>query len=255
MQISTEIIIVCRAHVYTQNRRKEKRGRRSAKILRDVDQRVGFPRYDEIVKRFMKAFMKGFTSHGPNWGPESFASATHVQPRRRTPLPPRSLAGSYAPLVLFLPLFIFPSSRVFAQRAEFSLSILESASFFIIIISIVDTSFLARSRLSRRFFSSFFFFALLFSSGVFHCRYFCPMKFFTTLFDETCLGFTFARTPRNVDVIKENKRNFSIYDQFYQSRAFFNCHSYDCRRRRRRTRGVDVRFRVNWISSAFLFSN
>jgi chorismate synthase len=38
---------------------------------------AGFPRYDEIVKRFMKAFMKGFTSHGPNWGP-GFASATHV---------------------------------------------------------------------------------------------------------------------------------------------------------------------------------
>lgn len=45
---------------------------------------AGFPRCDEIVKRFMKAFMKGFTSHGPNWGP-GFASATHVLPRRREP--------------------------------------------------------------------------------------------------------------------------------------------------------------------------
>lgn len=71
----------------------------------------------------MKAFMKGFTSHGLNWGPE-FASATHVLSRRRVPLPPpphpapRNPAGPYSHPP---PLFIFPSSRGLATSRVFSI--------------------------------------------------------------------------------------------------------------------------------------
>lgn len=131
-----------------------------------------FPRCDEIVKRFMKAFMKGFTSHGPNWGPE-FASATHVLSRRRAPPSPETPRGPI--LVLHLSLS-FPLRA--ATSLAFSLSILESASFFIIIISVVDTSSLAWSRHSL--FSPFHFSprAPSFSSDIFHDRYFPRLRFF-----------------------------------------------------------------------------
>lgn len=66
------------------------------------------------------------------------------------------------------------------QRAAFSLSILESASFFIIIISVVDTSSLARSHLSL--FSPFPFFSLsrspriYFMTGIFLAWIFFAMS-------------------------------------------------------------------------------
>lgn len=128
-------------------KKKKKKVQRKTNESRETLIVAEFPRCDEIVKRFMKAFMKGFTSHGLNWGPE-FASATHVLSRRRAPLEtPRG------PILILHLSLSFPL-RAASQRAAFSLSILESASFFIIIISVVDTSSLA----SIASFSLFFFF-------------------------------------------------------------------------------------------------
>lgn len=135
---------------------KKKAQRKTDESLAETLIGAGFPRYEEIVKRFMKAFMKGFTRHGPNWGP-GFASATHVLPRRRgapscppeTPRGPTCARPSSSSS--------FPLRARLRERAAFSLSILESASFFIIIIiSVVDTSL---DRVVLVFFSlsSFFF--------------------------------------------------------------------------------------------------
>lgn len=167
---------------------------------------AGFPRYEEIVKRFMKAFMKGFTRHEPNWGP-GFASATHVLPRRwgAPSCPPDTPRGPLA--------CVRPSSSLpfpLRERAAFSLSILESASFFIIII--IRRRYFARSRPSWFFFflsiSSFFFRRSHPPRTYFIGQCFSRSKFFAT----ASLDRRFTRERRNADVIciRENER----FDRF-----------------------------------------
>lgn len=207
-----------------------------------------FPRCDEIVKRFMKAFMKGFTSHGLNWGP-GFASATHVLSRRRAPLKPRGALFSSS-TSLYLSLFA-------RFRNAFSLSILESTSFFIIIISVVDTSSFARSCLSLSLFSFSFFPHILVLVGYISRLVFSLAKIFSRPRKiKVRLMFCEGTEMHAICIRKRAKRQLLEFSSspfttnFLRGSHFCHYHSYNyC------PRCVDVRFRVNWISSAFLFSN
>jgi len=214
---------------------------------------AGFPRYDEIVKRFMKAFMKGFTSHGPNWGP-GFASATHVLPRLRVPppSPSRNPAGPAALVLLsslYLSLFS-ATSRVFSidprkylvfhhhrirRRCPRRLS-LDRVSLSLLLLSLFPV------RASRlRFLSS--------SSSL--------LVFLKTpLATATATEGSSAREEGG-----ENRaRSIDDFHRLLLRARFFGPERPDVplralSYRHRAVRRVDVRFRVNWISSAFLFSN
>lgn len=156
------IYLALETRKYPLPRRTEKKRRTRRKTDGSCETLIGagFPRYQEIVKRFMKAFMKGFTRHGPNWGP-GFSLLLHTccHDDEEAPLfSPWNPAGPY--------MRSRPSSSLSfplrANKPRFSLSILESASFFITIVISVDTLLVDRvllvffplSFLSRTLYSS-----------------------------------------------------------------------------------------------------
>lgn len=122
-------LLSCNSHVYSdfhenawnvclalenEKTRMEKKRRTRRKTDGSCETLIGagFPRYQEIVKRFMKAFMKGFTRHGPNWGP-GFSLLLHTcchDDEEAPPFSPWSPAGPLHALTSFL-LFVFPSLR------------------------------------------------------------------------------------------------------------------------------------------------
>lgn len=172
-----------RPRKYILPRRKKRKTKKKAQRKTNVSLAetligAGFPRYEEIVKRFMKAFMKGFTRHGPNWGP-GFASATHVLPRRRgTPsCPPRNPAGPYMRSSFFL--FIFSSSRS-APRTSRVFSIDPRKCLVFHHHHHIRRRYFARSRPSCFFFSLLvFLYALLSSSDIFHWTVFSLIETFS----------------------------------------------------------------------------
>lgn len=212
---------------------RRRKTKKKKKALRKTDEScetligAGFPRYQEIVKRFMKAFMKGFTRHGPNWGP-GFASATHVLPRRWGGRPPssppetprgptcaRPCSSLSFPLRANETRFLYRSSKVprFSSSSSYPSSILCSiSSLFLFFLS----SFL-------------FFYALLSSSDIFHGQYFPRLKLFHD--GKLMLDKAFrARAPECRRYLHKRKRakrairpslEFSHLIQFPQRLRFF----------------------------------
>jgi len=127
------------AHQAESERRERRRRREDRRVLRDADRRW-IPSLRRDRETFYESFYERLYEPRTELGPRlrfcytRAATAMSLSP----PPPPRNPAGPAARRSSS-PLFIFPSSQ---HRDAFSLSILESTSFFIIIVS--------RRRYSRR---------------------------------------------------------------------------------------------------------
>jgi len=124
--------------------------------------------------------------------------------------------------ILILRLSLSFPLRAATQRAAFSLSILESASFFIIIISVVDTSSLVRSYLSL----FFLFFRTLVLLGYISRPVFSSAEFFSRR-RRVKLRLTFREGHRNANVVCIRKRvswrfEFFLMVNFLKGSHFFS---------------------------------
>jgi len=238
------------AHQAESERRERRRRREDRRVLRDADRRW-IPSLRRDRETFYESFYERLYEPRTELGPRlrfcytRAATAMSLSP----PPPPRNPAGPAARRSSS-PLFIFPSSQ---HRDAFSLSILESTSFFIIIVS--------RRRYSRRLSRPSRLYALslspspspsLSSAAFFvirasHARISCFPE-------NSSLATTATKEEGGRRGGKRTKGESSEIDRFSSKEARrFSTSS--ARTEPRAVRRVDVRFRVNWISSAFLFSN